>query len=137
MKVGIPTGGYCPKGRKAEDGCIPELYLLEELESAEYTVRTEKNVMESDATLILNKHQLTEGTKATFNYTLKHSKPCLIVQLEPEQIMDPTHVVQWIHRQQIQIINIAGPRESKFPTGIYNQALVYLEQIFTLLKETR
>ena len=29
LELGIPCGGWCPKGRKAEDGPIPERYPLE------------------------------------------------------------------------------------------------------------
>ena len=63
VNAGIPIGGYCAKGRCAEDGVIPEQYLMIELESPESCYRTEKNVIESDGTLILNKGILSEGTK--------------------------------------------------------------------------
>lgn len=55
LEAGIPVGDYCPKGKKSEDGTIPDGYPLEELTTTQYHVRTEKNVVESDGTLILNK----------------------------------------------------------------------------------
>ena len=134
MKAGIPVGGYCPKDRRAEDGKIPDTYPLQELESREFQVRTEKNVIESDGTLILNKGILTEGTKLTYDYTVQHGKPVLIVQLDSEQLIAPPNVVRWIHGQQIITLNIAGPRESKFPDGIYREACEYLERVFDALK---
>jgi len=60
VNAGIPIGGYCPKGRRAEDGVIPEQYPMVELGSPESYYRTEKNVIESDGTLILNKGIFSE-----------------------------------------------------------------------------
>ena len=53
----IPVGGYCPKGRIAEDGIIPDCYPLIEIETSSYTSRTAKNVVESDGTLIVSNHR--------------------------------------------------------------------------------
>jgi len=136
LKAGIPISGYCPKGRKAEDGTIPDIYPLEELKSDQYENRTEKNVLESDGTLILNKGTLTEGTKLTCDFAILHHKPCIIVQLNAEPKIVPPQVIEWIQGQGISILNIAGPRESKYPEGIYSEALAYLESLFSLLKET-
>ncbi len=61
MEAGISVGGFCPRGRLTEDGMIPARYPLLELETVEYMVRTERNVVESDGTLILNVGQLSGG----------------------------------------------------------------------------
>jgi hypothetical protein len=135
LKAGIPIGGYCPKGKRAEDGTIPEHYPLIELESPESRYRTEKNVIESDGTLILNKGILSQGTKQTEDYTRNYGRPCLIVQLE--EPIDPAQVIRWIRGQYISVLNIAGPRESKYLEGIYNDAMDYLDKIFTQLKEEK
>lgn len=133
-EAGIPIGGCCPKGRKAEDGVIPACYPLEELQASEYSTRTERNVIDSDGTLILNKGALTEGTKATYDFTLHHHKPSLIVQLDADPVADPQHVVNWITEKHISVLNVAGPRESKFPEGIYKQAHDFLLQLFLCLR---
>ena len=44
----IPHGGWCPLGRRAEDGSIPKTYLLRETPQRDYAVRTEKNIIDSD-----------------------------------------------------------------------------------------
>lgn len=49
----VPHGGWCPKGRRAEDGAIPARYNLSETPSRNYKIRTRLNVVDSDATLIL------------------------------------------------------------------------------------
>jgi len=54
------------------------------MDSPESYYRTEKNVQESDGTLILNIGTLTEGTRLTRDFTFKHGKPSLIVQLDAE-----------------------------------------------------
>lgn len=136
MEAGIPVGGYCPKGKKSEDGPIPDCYPLEELATTQYHVRTEKNVLESDGTLILNKRPLSHGTKLTHDYTVRHLKPCLIVQLDAGQMIEPTQVVKWIEGQQIKTLNIAGPRESKFLDGIYMESYSYLKRVFNTIKDS-
>lgn len=135
ISAGIPIGGYCPMGRRAEDGVIPEQYPLIELESPESFYRTEKNVIESDGTLIINKGILSEGTKLTLDFTAKYDRPSLIVQLDTEIITKPEDVIRWLNGQYINVLNIAGPRESKHPGGIHAEALAYLEKVFSLLKD--
>ncbi|GFO54374.1 hypothetical protein GMSM_13810 [Geomonas sp. Red276] len=131
---GLATGGYCPKGRLAEDGTIPPHYHLTEMESAAYIIRTEKNVVESDGTLILNIGDVTEGTKATHEFALKHGRPDLIVQLDAPELITPGEVAQWIEENEIGTLNVAGPRESKYPGGIYSAALHFLEEVFGMLR---
>jgi len=135
MKAGIPVGGYCPRGRLAEDGTIPEEYPMIELESVEPYYRTEQNVIHSDGTLLLNKEILSGGTKLAHDFTVQYGKPRLIVQLDDDKIVAPEHVINWIKGQYINTLNIAGPRESKYPEGIYLDALAYLDKLFTLLKD--
>src|SRR5512136_1042597 len=53
LELGISSGGWCPKGRKAEDGPIDIRYPVRETTSANYSVRTGRNVRESDGTLVL------------------------------------------------------------------------------------
>ncbi len=63
--LGLDHGGWCPRGRLAEDGAIPALYQLRETDSPLYAVRTEQNVIDSDATLILYLEPLEGGTELT------------------------------------------------------------------------
>lgn len=106
-----------------------------EMESPESYYRTEKNVLESDGTLILNKGDLTEGTKLTHDFTVKYGKPSLIIQLDAPEPIKPEQVIRWINGQYIKALNIAGPRESKYPNGIYDEAYSYLERLLSILKE--
>jgi hypothetical protein len=128
MEAGIPIGGYCPKGRLAEDGTVPERYQLMELTKGGYSARTEKNVVESDGTLILNIGKLTGGSMLTAKYAKKHNRPYMVVQLDAS--LQPESVVQWIMNNDILVLNVAGPRESKFPEGVYLQSVSFLRSVF-------
>ena len=132
MEAGIAVGGCCPKGRLAEDGPVPDRYTLTELKSASYPERTERNVKDSDGTLVLNMGKLTGGTKKTVEFADKHGKPCLVVQLD--QPWQPDAVASWIQQGGIKVLNIAGPRESKCP-GLHDQAFEYLRQLFQLMAQ--
>ena len=128
MEAGIPAGGYCPKGRLAEDGAIPERYPLTELSSEKYASRTEKNVVESDGTLVLNSGALTDGTKATVDFAIEHGRPYLVLQLDDLPRVEDC--LGWIKEHDIRVLNIAGPRESKRP-GIYLESLERLRRLFS------
>jgi hypothetical protein len=127
MEAGIPVGGYCPKGRLAEDGTVPDKYPLIELTKGGYPARTERNVVESDGTLILNVGKLSGGTRLTQDCTRKHGKPCLVVQLDHEPETAP--VLKWVKEHSIHVLNIAGPRESKHP-GLHDIAVAFLRRLF-------
>src|SRR5262245_17550353 len=121
-ELGLPTGGWCPKGRIAEDGTIPLRYALIELESADYADRTRKNVIESDATLILTptSDPPRGGTALTFQTAASNDKPHLIVALDNSAAAD--EIRTWLSEVKPAILNVAGPRESHSP-GLYVAAL--------------
>ena len=106
----IAHGGWCPAGRLAENGLIPAQYALRETISEDHTQRTRKNVFEADATLILCCGQLTGGTELTLRLAHKYKKPCLVVDLSCSP--NPNLVWQWLQKQAVAVLNVAGPRES-------------------------
>ena len=127
LELGIPCGGWCPKGRRSEDGVIPERYPLKETSSSSYPVRTEMNVRDSDGTLILTWGPPTGGTATTLKLAKKFKKPRLVVDLS--KLKDPNIVKEWFEQYKIGILNVAGPRESKVP-GIHNRAVEFLREMF-------
>jgi putative molybdenum carrier protein len=93
IKLGIPHGGWIPKGRITENGPLPDRYDLIEMPTASYPERTEKNIRESDGTLILSHGRLTGGSEYTKKWALKHGKPMLHIDLSndtscPSQQLD-------------------------------------------------
>ena len=125
LQLGIPHGGWCPQGRIAEDGTIPARYQLRETASAEYRIRTEQNVLDSDGTLILYRGQLQGGTELTYRLACKHAKPHLLVDLLDST--DPQSTRQWLAENGIQVLNVAGPRESSAP-GILEETRDFLQR---------
>jgi len=129
LELGIPCGGWCPKGRKAEDGIIDPKYSLREMPSPKYPVRTEKNVREADGTLILTQGPVTGGTALTLKLAKKHKKPLFLVDFSSEE--DPQEVINWGRIHDISILNVAGPRESKV-LGIHDRTVEFLKRVFLI-----
>jgi hypothetical protein len=126
--LGIDHGGWCPMGRRSESGRIPEMYRLRETDDRDYSVRTERNVVDSDGTLILCRGKLRGGTELTYKLALKHQRPCLCVDLGKYRESDSSlsqSVLDWIKDQNISTLNVAGPRGSSSP-GIAKLAESFL-----------
>ena len=82
LALGMPCGGWCPKGRLAEDGPIPQRYPLAETPSAATAQRTEWNVRDSDATLVILRGPAGGGTGATIRFARALGRPLRVVALE-------------------------------------------------------
>ncbi|HIJ84758.1 MAG: hypothetical protein HW380_2564 [Magnetococcales bacterium] len=119
----IIAGGWCPKGRRAEDGVIPRHYPLEETHRSDYPYRTLLNVKDSDGTLILFYGQLSGGSALTLRLAKDHLMPCMLVDLS--RGCDPVETAEWIERNRIRVLNVAGPRESE-NKGIHRLAMQFL-----------
>lgn len=123
IELGIPHGGWCPRGRLAEDGPIPDRYELQETESADYPSRTEANVRDSDATLILCRGLPSGGTDLTLRLARRYRRPCRVVDLDrPEPRLA---VRRWLTENRVRVLNVAGPRASQSP-GAGEAAKAYL-----------
>ena len=121
--LGLERGGWCPKGRWAEDGPIPESYPLKETRARSPSGRTRANVRDSDATLIFTDGAPTGGTRLTLAIAEQLKKPCLCVDFSLGT--EATMVRRWIRESGAEILNVAGPRESHSP-GIYDMAHGFL-----------
>jgi hypothetical protein len=116
IKHGIPHGGYCPKGRVAEDGVIHDHYRLTENSSKSYLARTKRNVCESDGTIIFTlTPRLGGGSKATEEFAATHSKPCLHVWASAPREATVAAVRSFIAEHRIEVLNVAGSRASNEP----------------------
>lgn len=127
LNHGIPCGGWCPAGRRAEDGVIPDCYPLQETEERRYDVRTAANISDSDGTLIISPEPLHGGTKLTRDLAVQLRKPLLI--LSPNGLFTADLIEPWLKEHKIDVLNVAGPRESTSPgisrqTGKLLQALI-------------
>ncbi len=127
LALGLAVGGWCPRGRRAEDGRIPDRYPLTETPERNYQARTRRNIEDTDGTLILNLGALDGGTALTVAHAHQIGKPCLIVALE--EGIEPTAFREWLDENHVAVLNVAGPRESKRP-GVYDAACRCLESLF-------
>ena len=141
INLQIRHGGWCPNGRKAEDGIIPHHYHLKEAPHHNqentidpnqiYNLRTELNVRSSDGTLILTHDTPAGGTLYTIEMIKKYEKPYLIFYISENNYTDIFN--SWINTHNIQILNVAGPRASQ-ATKIYSISYNILQKLFTPLK---
>jgi hypothetical protein len=129
IKHNLPYGGWVPKGRKTEDGTLPEKYHLQEMPTGQYSKRTEQNILDSDGTLILSHGLLTGGSALTTSFAERHRKPWIHIDLQTTPSPEAARMIQeWIGRNGIKIMNVAGPRKSKDPT-IYQAVMELLEEM--------
>lgn len=125
----VPHGGWCPRGRKAEDGPLAAVYLLQETESAGYRARTARNVRDSDATLIVNLGELEGGSLETLRIAERNHKPVQVIQMDTSPDQATVDALRaWLCALDVEELNIAGPRESKRP-GIYQATLALLDRL--------
>lgn len=129
MTLGIACGGWCPRGRRAEDGLIPARYPLQETPGAAYPERTARNVRGSDATIVLTLGKPCGGTALTVALARRAGTPVLVVDLGADA---PTaaEVRAWLDLARVRTLNVAGPRESEHP-GIHVRATHFLLQILS------
>lgn len=128
LAKGVPHGGWCPNGRKSEDGLIDARYQLIETPESKYLQRTEWNVRDSDATLIFTlSPKLDGGSKKTADFAIKLGKPYLHFRLG----VHPKFIARFLAQHHVNVLNIAGKRETSAP-GIYTMAIAALDQALTL-----
>ncbi|UCG06965.1 MAG: putative molybdenum carrier protein [Desulfobacterales bacterium] len=134
IKMGIPHGGWIPKGRRPEEGTLADKYNLKEMPSESYPARTEQNVIDSDGTLIIFRGKLTGGTDYTRKMTLKHKKQLLGIDLNQTNHYDAASLIAaWIRLQRVEVLNVAGPRASEDP-AIYDDVQKILENAIQILR---
>lgn len=112
IRHGVPHGGWCPAGRRAEDGPIHPGYQLEEAPSDAYAVRTKWNVRDSDATVILTLGpELSGGSKLTREFAREYGRPCLHLS---QAVTDGPglELRRFLEDHFIEVLNVAGPRDS-------------------------
>ncbi len=118
LERGANCGGWCPEGRLAEDGVVPARYPVRELPGAGYVERTLENVVDSDGTLILYSKRFDGGTALTAEFCTEHARPVILLDLAGMTPADAERqVVEFIRSHGIAVLNVAGPRESKWPQG--------------------
>lgn len=129
IDLGMDYGGSLPSGRRTEDGYLSRSYTkMKEVKSRYYHVRTEKNVMDSDATIIFTYSRMGSGSALTIKKAEEHYKSCLHVNLDKQTDDEAVKIVtEWLDSVRPHTLNIAGSREST-AQGIY-------QRVFNIMKE--
>ena len=136
IKLNIPHGDWIPKGRKTEDGILPDKYKLDEMPTASYPKRTEKNILDSDGTVIFSRGKLSGGSALTRKLAKQHQKTWVHIDLDKVQKTEAAEIIAgWIDNHNIQVLNVAGQRASKDP-DIHDLVSRILEGIVHLQPKT-
>jgi hypothetical protein len=135
IKFNIDHGGWVPAGRKAEDGVIPSLYHMDEMDTDHYARRTEQNIRDAQGTVIISRGPLKGGSHLTWELSHTLKKPCCHVDLNEMDEFEAAVMLQdFLKTRHIQVLNVAGPRASQ-DAGIYwsvkgiLETLVFMEMM--------
>jgi hypothetical protein len=126
VENGVAHGGWCPNGRRAEDGQIAQRYALRETPSHDYQQRTRWNVRDSDGTLIFSRTlKLSGGSAYTARCAERLGKPWRHIRPGADGIQS---IQSFLEQHRVRTLNVAGPRVSTDP-GIYDYVFNLLEQL--------
>lgn len=117
----IETGGWAPKGFRTEAGpkqILGTRYKLKETKSSTYPPRTKRNILNSDGTLWFGSTK-SLGAGLTLRLCHKHNRPVKRIRYNTKNHRLSKHeipgLVKWVRRHNIEVLNVAGNRESKNP----------------------
>lgn len=136
---GIETGGWMPIGFRSHSGRHPEYAALYGLKAVgiSYSVRTYRNVKESDATLRIARTFRSPGEICTMNAIRQYGKRSMDVDVDRLSSNMALRVIEWIGVEDIHALNVSGNSEQTCP-GIGAQAYSFLFKVFTrLVQEVR
>ena len=115
---GIPCGGWCPAGRLDEVGKIPDRYPVRELEDGGFSERTFQNLKDSDGTVVIYPGELRGGTEQTVRFCVELKRPHEMIDASKLATQNAAKLIaDFVHQNKIDILNIAGPRQSEWPEG--------------------
>jgi hypothetical protein len=118
LKHGIDSGGWCPAGRLDEMGRIPGRYPVKELEAGGFAERTLQNVKDSDGTVIIYPGKLSGGTKQTAQFCVDQPRAHELIDASKTSVEEAARLIaNFIRENKINILNVAGPRQSEWPGG--------------------
>jgi hypothetical protein len=118
LRHGIDCGGWCPVGRLDEFGKIPDHYPIHELKGGGFTERTLQNVKDSDGTVVIYRVELRGGTEQTVRFCVELNRPHQLIDALRATTEEAAKLIaDFVLRNKIGILNVAGPRQSEWPEG--------------------
>lgn len=139
LKHRIECGGWCPADRLDEFGRIPDRYPVRELGAGGFTERTLQNVKDSDGTVIIFSTKLAGGTEQTVRFCVELRRPHQLIDgLKVPADQAARLIAEFVHKHEIKILNVAGPRQTEWPEG-YDYASHVLDALLSSItsKSTR
>jgi hypothetical protein len=131
LTQGLGCGGWCPAGRLDEFGRIPDRYPVQELEVGGFTERTLQNVTDSDGTLVIYPHKVAGGTEQTVRFCIELKRPHQLLDGSTISTENAAKLIaDFVRKNKIGILNVAGPRQSEWPDG-YDYAARALDIFLT------
>jgi hypothetical protein len=132
IKLGLSHGGFVSRGKRNEDGRLPDHYQLEELRAVGLQRAIEKNVGDADGVLIISRGLKSDTTQLAVRIALEKERQLLSIDLEQYPMFEAASLIgSWISQKQIKVVFITGPAASQDPL-IYEQTKKILETAFYL-----
>ena len=118
LRHGIECGGWCPARRLDEFGKVPDRYPVQELRNGGFTERTLQNVKDSDGTVVIYPVELRGGTEQTVYFCLDLKRPHELIDASKIAAEGAAKLIgDFVDKNKINILNVAGPRQSEWPEG--------------------
>lgn len=135
IQFDIPHAGWAYKGIKTEDGVLPEHYNVKGIDNPSFFERLEKNIIDSEGTVIVTHGQLSIGLKGVRGLAEKHKKPCLNLDLKE---CTTNHAIssvrKWMDNHEIEVVYFTGPK----PVGtskVYRDVILIIQGICGVERE--
>ena len=137
IRLDIPHEGWCYKDRKTENGILEERYNVKEIATPSYFQRLEKNVKDSQGTVVLNYGQLIMGSRAVNDIAEKYHKPCLIVDLSKHPMNHAVALIRkWMTKHDIATIYFTGTKTGGgLNPKVYDETIQIIEVICGVERE--
>ncbi|MDJ0819025.1 MAG: putative molybdenum carrier protein [Desulfobacterales bacterium] len=137
IRLEIPHEGWCYRNRKTDTGVLPSHYNVKEIENPSYFERLEKNIIDSDGTVVLTYGQMPVGSKAVRNLADGHNKPLLNVNLGTHSLDDTVSLIrEWMAKHEIETIFFTGSKTGRGGgSKIYDKVIQVIEGICGVKRE--
>jgi hypothetical protein len=137
IRLDIPHGGWCYRNRKTDGGVLPEHYNVSEIDNPSYFERLEKNVIDSEGTVVLTYGQMVVGSKAVKDVADKYNKPLLNVNLDGHYLDQTVSLIRkWMTEHEIDTIYFTGSKTGRSPgTKVYDEVIQIIEGICGVKRE--
>ena len=137
IRLDIPHGGWCYRNRKTDGGVLPKHYNVKEIDNPSYFERLEKNIIDSDGTVVLTYGQMAIGSKAIKDLADKYNTPLLNVNLGDHSLDHTVSLIRkWMTKHDIKAVYFTGSKtgHGRSPK-IYDEVIQVIEGVCGVKRE--